>query len=271
MKRAIPVLILIVVAVGLWWPDREPVSAANREHQQLMADIRMLQEQTQLLQRMLGELTGAMQTDLETVKAKIDDQTGSNVKGFADSKLRVDTVATDVRILREKVDDTNVRISTLSQELEALRLAIPPQLPLMPPGDVTPGQLGMTPQRAYEGAWADYAAGQWSLAISGFESYIKSFPRSEQADDAQFYIGQSHYNDGRFREAVAAFDAVIANYPTGNAVPDAYYKKGLALDRLGQPDRAREAFEFVMKNFPDSAAARLAKQNMERLNRPKGQ
>ena len=30
-----------------------PATAANKEHQQLMADIRMLQEQAQLLQNML--------------------------------------------------------------------------------------------------------------------------------------------------------------------------------------------------------------------------
>ena len=37
-----------------------PASAANKEHQQMMADIRMLQEQAQLLQNMLVSLGGSL-------------------------------------------------------------------------------------------------------------------------------------------------------------------------------------------------------------------
>ena len=54
-------------------------------------------------------------------------------------------------------------------------------------------------------AFSDYAAGQWPLAIQGFETYIRAFPRSEQADDAQFYIGEAYQLDGKMREALAAF------------------------------------------------------------------
>src|SRR5262245_42634111 len=138
-----------------------PLRAASREQQQMMAEIRMLQQQTQQLQLALGMLTEA----LKTVTSRIDDQSGLNRKAFADSKLLFDNVAGDVRILREKLDDTNVRISSLSQEVEALRLAMPPSAPAMPadplagatepgatppaPAAPAPAALGMTPQRAY--------------------------------------------------------------------------------------------------------------------------
>jgi tol-pal system protein YbgF len=269
-------LMMFTLTVGV-----APLAGASRDQQQMMAELRILQQQTQQLQLMLGSLTEA----LKTVTSRIDDQAGLNRKAFADSKLLVDTVAGDVRVLREKIDDTNVRISTLSQEIEALRLAVPPPAPppaptdplaegvdpaaAPPPASPAPTGLGMTPQRAYETAWADYAAGQWSLAIAGFETYIKTFPKADLADDAQLYIGHSFYNDGKYKEATAAYEKVIADYPRGNAVPDAYYKMGLALDRIGQPDRAREAFGLLVKSFPDSDAARLAKQAIERLNRPR--
>ena len=41
-------------------------------------------------------------------------------------------------------------------------------------------------------AWADYTAGSYDLAIEGFTSYVRSFPKSEFADNAQFYIGESY-------------------------------------------------------------------------------
>ncbi len=176
-------------------------SAANKEHQQMMADIRMLQEQTAQLQAHLAALTEA----LRAISAKLDEQGGGNRKGFADQKLLSDTLSNDLRVVREKVDDNNVRISSLSQELEAIRLAMPQSTPgqsSTPTGEQptpsaaptsgqqtpppTPPPPGVSPQRLYDMAWADYAAAQYNLAISGFENYIRTFGKTEQAGDAQY-------------------------------------------------------------------------------------
>lgn len=252
---------------------------ADREHQQIMADIRMLQEQATRLQLTMASVDEA----LRRIASKMDDRAEATRRAFADQQLAVKAMADGVRILRERFDDTNVRISSLSQEIEALRVAIPPPPPAYArletdpetglPIDADPAAAptspaapGVSPQRMYDTAWADYTNGQWSLAIQGFEAYIKTFPRSELADDAQFYIGQTHYADGSFRDAVDALEQVLLNYPDGDVVPDASYKRGLALDRLGETDRARQAFELVVKNYPDSTMATLAQQALDRLS-----
>lgn len=252
---------------------------ADREHQQIMADIRMLQEQATRLQLAMASVDEA----LRRIASKMDDRAEATRRAFADQQLAVKAMADGVRILRERFDDTNVRISSLSQEIEALRVAIPPPPPAYArletdpetglPIDADPAAAptspaapGVSPQRMYDTAWADYTNGQWSLAIQGFEAYIKTFPRSELADDAQFYIGQTHYADGSFRDAVDALEQVLLNYPDGDVVPDASYKRGLALDRLGETDRARQAFELVVKNYPDSTMATLAQQALDRLS-----
>ena len=261
----------------------------NRERQQIMADIRMLHEQTMRLQRLISDLDES----LRTLSGQLDRQADATVKAFADQRLLVDNVAGDVRIVREKLDDTNVRISSMSQEVEALRVTIPPMtmtmmtmplteptidpetglpvegpapsLALPPAGPLNPG---VSPRRMYDTAWADYTNGQWELAVEGFEAYLKTFPRSELADDAQFYIGQTRYADGRFQEAVTAFEDVLLNYPDGDVVPEASYKRGLSLDRLGETERAKEAFMHILENYPDSTMATLAQQAIDRLNQP---
>ena len=254
---------------------------ADREHQQIVADIRMLQEQTARLELLMASLD----TALQQISGKMDEQADIVRRSFTDQQLAVDDVADGVRILRERFDETNVRIASLSQEIEALRVTIPPATPAYtqlatdpetglaldhapavaaPPPTLGPG---VSPQRMYDTAWADYTNGQWVLAIQGFEAYIKTFPRSELADDAQFYIGQTHYADGAFLESVDAFEQVLLTYPDGNVVPDASYKRGLALDQLGETERAQQAFELVVKNYPDSTMATLAQQALDRLNR----
>ena len=253
----------------------------NREHQQLAADIRMLQEQNSRLELMMASVDAALQQ----LAAKMDEQGNASRRLFTDQQLAVDDVADGVRILRERFDETNVRISSLSQEIEALRTSIPPATPayarlatdpetglaLENPAPAAPAPAplgpGVSPQRMYDTAWADYTNGQWVLAIQGFEAYIKTFPRSELADDAQFYIGQTYYADGAFKESVAAFEQVLLAYPDGNVVPDASYKRALALDRLGETEQAQQAFELVVQNYPESTMATLARQALDRLNR----
>ncbi|MGH9345789.1 MAG: tol-pal system protein YbgF, partial [Vicinamibacterales bacterium] len=136
--------------------------------------------------------------------------------------------------------------------------ALPPAAP--------PSTLGLSPTRMYEQAFADYAAGQWSLAISGFEQFLKAFPKSEMADEAQLHIGETHYVAGKYQDAIAAYNQVIQTYPTSNSAPQAYYKRGSAQERVKDVDSARASWEFVIKSWPDSDAARLAKQNLDRLS-----
>jgi tol-pal system protein YbgF len=274
----------IAVAAAFAGPAVRPADAANREHEQLMADIRILQEQTQQLQVVLGTVTES----IKAVNARLDEQAAAERKALADHKLLVDTLSSDVRVVREKIDETNVRIASLTQDVEGLRELIPP--PGMQPqpagspenpisgGEQTPATsgtapanaptaLGMSPRKLYEQAFADYAGGQWSIAIQGFEMYLKTYPKSELADDAQYYIGESYAGASNHKAAAAAYQRVINEYPNSDMLPEAWYKLGLSYDRLGQPDQARAAFEDVIKKYPQSAAGGLARQGLERLNR----
>lgn len=288
---------LLLLLTGLALSASPAWAGPSKEYLQLLAEIRMLQEQNAQLQQSIGTLVDA----LKTVNTKLDEQAATSRKTTADSRLLIEGVSGELRVVREKIDDTHVRLGSLAQEVDALRNSMPPQGaapavavdPNAPPastssapgptGAPTPGgstlppvvaagppanpAAGMSPGRLWDMAFSDYAAGQWPLAIQGFETYIRAFPKSEQADDAQFYIGEAYSLDGKFKEAIAAYDKVINDYPTGDRVPDALYKRGLAYSRLGQNDRARESFETVMKNYPNSEGSRLAKQVLDRLAR----
>jgi TolA-binding protein len=288
-------LIVPLLAVVLLAGAATPALAANKETLQMMADIRMLQEQAQRLQILLGSLTDA----LKAVNTRLDQQTENERRAFADQKLSIDSLSSDLRIVREKVDDSNVRIGSISQEVDALRqtvvrMSMPPPAPIPATTDLvagTPGAaptdappavdplpppvaefppppppaVGASPQRLWDAAFADYGAGHYELAAIGFESYAKSFPRSDQADNALVFVASAYLQDGNNEKALEAADFAIRSYPTGDAVPEAYLRKAQALSNLRQVDRAREAFEHVLKNYPDTAASTMASQGLQRL------
>ena len=174
-------LLFALVALASPFAAR-PAAAADKQHLQMMAEIRLLQEQQQQLQQLMG----ALQDTLKTLNTKLDDQAAANRKAMADQSLAVNNIGDTVRMLREKTDETNVRISSVSQEIDALRQAVAsqPQPPsqVMPsqPGGVAPGpggtnfgapspappQVGNAPppgvsaQRMYESSFDDYTAGR---------------------------------------------------------------------------------------------------------------
>ena len=274
MRKPVACLGLVIGLVGT-----SPVFAADKETRQMMADIRILQEQSQQLQNLIATLADTV----KAVNARIDEQTSATRKSFADQKLVIDTLANDLRIVREKVDENNVRVGTLGQELDALRQSVTaigtmrpaapegdpgtadPNAPAPPPMPSGAAAVGQSPQKLLDSALADYYAGQYDLSILGFDSYVKTFPQSPQASFAQLHVGNSQMQLGKYEPAIAAFDLVIRNYPRSNEVPDAYVRKGTALKTLRQTAAARDAFEFVIKTYPDSVAATVAQQRLQEL------
>jgi tol-pal system protein YbgF len=287
-----------VLAIALTVAAATPASAQNREHQQLAADGRMVQEQLQQLTISLTALSQTLAESIKAINARLDTVNESTRKGFADQKLLVDNLGNDVRVVRERSDESNVRIAGLTSELQALRdtvlelqraaaaaaAAVQPAVPVdpnAPPPDPNappapappvaappaPSIAGVSPQRLFSEAQIDYYNSRYAVAISGFEGFVRSFPRDPNADDAYFLIGESHAAEKRFPEAIAAYNQVIQNYRGTNAVPDSYYKLGLAQDQSGQRDAARASWEALIKQFPDSSAAGLAKQALDRVNR----
>lgn len=277
MKRLFTTTAILLASVAV------PASAQSREQRQMMSDIRMLQEQTQELAVAIATVTQALQDSIKALNQRLDQANDTTRKGFADQKVIVDDMGKDLRAIRERVDDTNVRVSNVREELEALRSSIPvapPQTALPPSTDpnappppapttgAPPSTAGLSPTRMFDTAMADYAAGQFTLAVTGFEAFLRTFPRSEMADDAQFQIGESYFALNRWTDAIAAYNAVTQNYPMGDKVSQAFYKRGLAQERLGQIDAARESWNNVLQRTQESDPVHtLAQQNLDRVAR----
>ena len=281
-RWTLPLLLLAIVGPA------KPALAANKEYLQLMAQMRMLEEQNQQLQQLLGTLQEKLQETVKVVTAKIDDQSAASRKAMADQALVMNNIGDTVRVLREKTDETNVRISTVSQEIETLRTAIgsgTPQTvtpaivdpsgapvggattPPPAPNPSTPSTV--SPSRMFEASYEDYTAGRWQLAIDGFEGFIQAFPRLAQAADAQYNIGMSYWNQSKWTDARDAFQKVISGYPQaqGNVLPDAYYKLGQTYERLNQAENAKKAYDMVVQKYPTSFSASQAGQALARLTR----
>jgi TolA-binding protein len=283
--RVVCITLTTALAVAACLVRPEPAFAQNREHQQMFADLRMLQEQVQQLRAAVSALADIV----KTVTTKQDEQANATRKGFADQKLIIDTITDSVRILREKSDDTNVRISTVAHELENMRQALqslnqsvaalaaaPPAAP--PGGDPTaPGAPAGTtppvttpaplqsPETLFDSAWGDYMNGQYELSIQGLQAYLRTAPKGLNAARAQSLIGESYFRIGRYREVIQAMTELVTTYKGSQWEDSGYYKRALAYEQLGMKEQAKADLQYVIKTFPDSTFAPLAKQILERI------
>ena len=269
-------LLAIALAGGL----AAPAVAADKETRQMMADLRILQEQSQQLQNLIATLNES----IKAVNTRLDQQTEASRKGFADQKLVIDNMSADLRVLKEKVDDNNVRVGSLGQELDALRQSVA-SLNVSRPyglesdaqglgnaGDTAAGGGGTvsiaSPQKLLDGAMADYYGGNYDLAVAGLGAYIQQYPQSPQADYAQFHIGRSYMLQAKYDKAIEAFELFKTNYGRSSTLHEVFVQAGIAYRNLRQNDKAKENFEFVIKNFPDTTSATIAKQNLSTLTTP---
>lgn len=235
--------------------DKEVYAEFKLAFDQLKAEVLVLERQLRTLQEASDRNSGQMNTLITQI---ID-----NVTAIRQAQSRVAEGSTSaissVNGIGERVAATNQRIDRLSEQMAELKKLVE-NLPKLPAFDkITPGN----PDQLFAAAYGDYSRGNYDLAISEFRQYVETYPTSEMADNAQYWIGECYFARKQYNEAIAEFDKVVANFAKGDKVPAARLKKGMALAELGQPDAARAEFTALIKLYPKSNEAVLARQQME--------
>lgn len=223
---------------------------------ELKAEVIVLERQVRSMQETMDKNSG----QLSTLITQIVD----NVNAIRQAQSRVaegsSSAIQSVGGLSEKITDTNQRIDRVSEQLAQLRKLVEnlPKLPTFT--SITPGN----PDQLFAAAYGDYSRGNYDLALSEFRQYVETYPTSELADNAQYWIGECLYSKKQMNEAIAEFDKVTTLFPKGDKVPAARFKKAMALIDLGQIDAGRAELTAVVRLFPRSNEAVLARQQLEK-------
>lgn len=122
------------------------------------------------------------------------------------------------------------------------------------------------PRVTYDGALNLLRQGKFVDAASGFSTFLRTFPDSPLAANAQYWLGECYYGERRFQEAIDEFERVFAFYPSSNKVPASLLKIAYAHLELQQPTMARSVFQQLVRTFPQSSEAGKAYGRLQEVN-----
>lgn len=135
-----------------------------------------------------------------------------------------------------------------------------PGVPVPRDGDVA------AVQQDYENAWKRLREQDYRGAIQQFRKFVEKHPDSALTDNAQYWIGESHYALGEFDQAILEFDAILKKYPDGDKTPAAWLKIGYAFVELGNRVDARLFLQEVIDRYPGSREAGKAQAKIQALD-----
>ncbi len=115
----------------------------------------------------------------------------------------------------------------------------------------------------YKLAKQAFDQGDFETAREGFQKLIKQHPKSKNADNAQFWIGEIYYREKWYEKAIIEYQNVIEKHPKGNKVPAALLKQGFAFYNLRDKANARLILTELLKKYPKSNESKIARQKLK--------
>ena len=163
--------------------------------------------------------------------------------------------------LAELSDQHAERIMRMEQylnleESQKQMAAVPPVAPQVKPS---------SEDEIYRSAKQAFDQGDSEAARKGFEEFITRYPKSKNADNAQFWIGEIYYREKWYEKAILEYQNVIEKYPNGNKVPAALLKQGLAFSNIGDKANAKLILEELSRKYPQSNEAKVAAEKLKEL------
>jgi tol-pal system protein YbgF len=120
---------------------------------------------------------------------------------------------------------------------------------------------------AYQLAFDSLKEGRYKKAKQQFNQFLKDYPSSIYAGNAQYWLGEANYVTRNFTQAITEFNQVIKLYPTSAKIPDAMLKLGYTHYELKQFGQARSVLQDLRTSHPNSTAARLGGKRLDRMRK----
>ncbi|MGD8943557.1 MAG: tol-pal system protein YbgF [Desulfobacterales bacterium] len=161
----------------------------------------------------------------------------------------------------QRVEENSDRLNRMDQylNLESSKKRVAAAAP------VAPAKKPSSEDEVYRSAKQAFDQGDFDTARQRFQEFIKRYPDSKNADNAQFWIGEIYYREQWYEKAILEYQNVIEKYPKGNKAPAALLKQGLAFSNIGDTANAKLILEELGRKYPKSNEAKVGAEKLKTM------
>jgi tol-pal system protein YbgF len=110
-----------------------------------------------------------------------------------------------------------------------------------------------TPKAQYDYAYGLLMKRDLPKAEAALKAFLANHPKHELADNATFWLGETHYTRKNYQEAIRVYYDAYKKYPKGNKAPAVLLKLGMSLATIGEKESACSAYDELAKSHPKAS------------------
>jgi tol-pal system protein YbgF len=248
--------------------------ATKRDVQYLNSKIGALDTRVNRLQESMAE----MAAEVDKIKKEIQTLSGRVEENGHLIKRAIERETTEKDAMRTEME----RLAKLKAKVERLEKYIgmePKATPKALTGGTVPEgtdgaaaqprddqkETAASDEALYESTITTFRAGKYEEALEGFKGFLKKYPQSNLADNAQFWIGECYMATGKYEQAILAYQEVLKKFPKGNKAAGAMLRQALAFYEINDKTSSRLLLKKVIRKYPNSSEAEIAKAKLKTI------
>ncbi|MHB8812078.1 MAG: tol-pal system protein YbgF [Steroidobacteraceae bacterium] len=244
MRPIIPLALVMVLAAGCAStpPDQDPVQIRLNDLDSRVSKVERVVSNQSLVQ--LASQVDQLQAEVRDLRGQVEDLQNAN------QQMR--------KQQHDLYGDLDKRVGALEHGGSGGGSASG--------GSDSEGGVSSTEQSIYGQAFDALKAGSYSVAISGFQGFLKQYPSSPLAPNAEYWLGEAHYVNQDFAAAGSDFQTVLDNWPSSGKAPDAMLDLANTQLAQGKTNKGRATLRQVMSQYSGTDAANRARKRLQQLS-----
>jgi tol-pal system protein YbgF len=214
---------------------------------------------------------------LQELRGRFDENRYSTEKTFKETTSDRDLLKAQLAALEAQVKSLKDRIAVLEgqttpkgQTAEPLGTPQQPADASKPEGsskDIQDESPADSMSASYDAAYQLFKDKKYKEARTKFEAFLKEYPKSDLAANAQFWIAESYYAEKDFESAILSYETLIKKYPGSSKLSGGMLKQGFAFIEIGDMKTGRIILNKLTEKYPGSKDAELAKKKIAELDK----
>ena len=164
-----------------------------------------------------------------------------------------------IEVLANEVSKAQNSQRTLYSDLDARIKKLEPRTEVV---DGETAQVLPSEKQAYDSAMEVFKTGDYKRAGAALQDFVKRYPESAYAANAQYWLGNAYYAQRDYKNAIAAQEVVTTTYASSAKAPDAMLNIATSYAELKDKVKAKKTLQTLVSKFPDSQAAQSAKDRL---------